>query len=213
MSKSPESIFPARMVETAYKYAKVAQLALKERLGTQSEVNAALSIEILLKSVQAKSVNKGNDYISMRFSSKHGHNLLELYNTVPPTTKKRLGIESYKETFTEKKDVFITSRYDYEANAPSSSTDTLLQIAARLIPVGRKVIMSHSAQSKTEPLSRKVGLLCAKADDASEGSVDVYPCTQGPGFITARDLASPGHFPQYGMPAPGFARDAVLQAA
>lgn len=122
------------MVETAYKYAKVAQLALKERLGTQSEVNAALSIEILLKSVQAKSVNKGNDYISMRFSSKHGHNLLELYNTVPPTTKKRLGIESYKETFTEKKDVFITSRYDYEANAPSSSTDTLLQIAARLIP-------------------------------------------------------------------------------
>ncbi|WP_316867360.1 replication protein RepA, partial [Ralstonia mannitolilytica] len=86
--------------------------------------------------------------------------------------------------------------------------------ATRPIPwdVARKVIMSDFARSKTEPLFRKVSLLCAKADDASEGSVDVHPCTQSPRCVPARDCATPGYLPQYRNPLPGLARRTPLQA-
>jgi len=64
--------------------------------------------------------------------------------------------------------------------------------------VGRKVIMSHFAQSKSEPLFRTVEPFCAKADHASEGSVDDQPCAHFPGTVAARDRASPWHLPQHG---------------
>src|SRR5690554_1372863 len=59
--------------------------------------------------------------------------------------------------------------------------------------VGRKVIMSHFAQSNSEPLTSTVMPFCAKADNASEGSMDVHPCTHRPGSVTTRDRASPGN--------------------
>src|SRR5690606_877176 len=64
--------------------------------------------------------------------------------------------------------------------------------------VGRKVIMSHFAQSNSEPLISTVMPFCAKADNASEGSMDVHPCTHRPGSVTARSGASSGYLTQYG---------------
>ena len=64
--------------------------------------------------------------------------------------------------------------------------------------VARKVIMSHFAQSKSEPLFRTVEAFRAKADDASEGTVDANPCAQGPRVVTARDRATLGRISQYG---------------
>src|SRR5690606_7718682 len=68
----------------------------------------------------------------------------------------------------------------------------------RLIFVGRKVIMSHFAQSNSESLISTVMPFCAKADNASEGSMDVHPCTHRPGSVTARSGASSGYLTQYG---------------
>ncbi|MDG0025357.1 hypothetical protein, partial [Trinickia sp. Y13] len=42
--------------------------------------------------------------------------------------------------------------------------------------VARKVILSHFAQSKSEPPFSTVSLFCAKAGDAPEGTVDANPC-------------------------------------
>ncbi|WP_244260559.1 ATP-binding protein, partial [Burkholderia vietnamiensis] len=42
--------------------------------------------------------------------------------------------------------------------------------------VGRKVIMSHFARSKSKPPFSTVSLLRAKAGDAPEGTVDANPC-------------------------------------
>jgi len=46
--------------------------------------------------------------------------------------------------------------------------------------------MSDDAQSESEPLFRKVSLFRAKADDASEGTVDADPCSQVPRSVVAR---------------------------
>ncbi|MDY7807504.1 hypothetical protein U0E23_34315, partial [Burkholderia stagnalis] len=45
----------------------------------------------------------------------------------------------------------------------------------RVDDVGRKVIMSHFARSKSEPPFSTVSLLRAKAGDAPEGTVDANP--------------------------------------
>lgn len=79
--------------------------------------------------------------------------------------------------------------------------------------VARKVIMSHFAQSKSEPLFRTVEAFRAKADDASEGTVDANPCAQGLRVVTARDRATLGCLPQYGGSVPEVRGSPTLQAA
>jgi len=61
--------------------------------------------------------------------------------------------------------------------------------------VGRKVKMSHFAQSKFEPLVRKVVPFCAGADDAHKGTVDADPCIQGARPLAAGDFPSAGVVP------------------
>ncbi|WP_292626561.1 hypothetical protein [Novosphingobium sp. 17-62-19] len=55
--KIKSDIYPAWMVEIAYGYAKIADMAWRDgNLGVQSEINAALAVEILLKSLSAEPV-------------------------------------------------------------------------------------------------------------------------------------------------------------
>ncbi|WP_442854670.1 porin [Burkholderia sp. LK4] len=79
--------------------------------------------------------------------------------------------------------------------------------------VGRKVIMSHFARSKSEPPFSTVSLLRAKAGDAPEGTVDANPCAQSPRHIRARDREAPGYFSQHGGAVPVGRGRATLQGA
>lgn len=118
---------PGWMVETACKYAKIAAIAWEydRNLGLQAEVNAALAIEILLKSSLAKPVN--NEYVgtikTQYETTKREHDLHSLYLAIPKNLQLKLGC------------IVMNKRYDYEPDSKGISyDDTLLHIAARLIP-------------------------------------------------------------------------------
>ncbi|SHF68093.1 hypothetical protein SAMN02745117_02424 [Lampropedia hyalina DSM 16112] len=148
---------PGWMVETSYKYAKLAEIALvmkNDSLELQSEVNAALAVEILLKSLLVEPVhNHQLGTLATRFklnelkildtevaSSVQGgrmdrHNLYHLYGCISEHLRKELGLLHHKTSLQEKARVFTKKRYDYEADSKGETfDDTLLHIAGDLIP-------------------------------------------------------------------------------
>lgn len=99
---------PGWMIETGYKYAKVASLAWAEgNLGSESEVNAALAVEILLKSLLAEPVENeltGTAAEQFKITGKNpGHNLFELYKAIPADLRSKLGLVRHVNTFKERR--------------------------------------------------------------------------------------------------------------
>ncbi|WP_236903684.1 phage integrase central domain-containing protein [Cupriavidus malaysiensis] len=114
----------------------------------------------------------------------------------------------------KKRDRYITdAELDAVRAAALVGNDDKPTPSGRAIVVGRKVIMSHFARSKSEPPFSTVSLLRAKAGDAPEGTVDANPCAQSPRRIGARDRAAPGYFSQHGGAVPVGRGRAALQAA
>jgi len=117
-------VHKAWMVEEASRYCLAAELlAAHPNLHRQAQINAALSIEMLLKSFISQSdQHEGEVYET--YKSKRGHDLKKLANKLPievcsrfgisqskdgiPTTKSRRLIERYANTF-------IEDRYIYES--------------------------------------------------------------------------------------------------
>ena len=129
-----------RMVEAAYNYARVAEIALRHgSLGAQSEVNAAISVELLLKSLSAAPVDNANaGTVAQQYKVAKvgdGHDLLALYQAIPGEIRTQLRLDRHKRTFEEKRHVFKLNRYEYEPKAAQSFDDTLLQLVAELVPV------------------------------------------------------------------------------
>lgn len=127
------------VIEAAYNYAKVAEIALMHgSLGSQSEVNAAIAVELLLKSLRADPVDNpragtvAQQYMVPKVGD--GHDLLALYHAIPAELRSKLGLDSHKANFEVKRHVFRLNRYEYEPNASASFDDSLLQLAAELIP-------------------------------------------------------------------------------
>ncbi|HBO5654328.1 hypothetical protein [Pseudomonas aeruginosa] len=144
---------PGWMIETGYKYAKVASLAWAEgNLGSESEVNAALAVEILLKSLLAEPVENeltGTAAEQFKITGKNpGHNLFELYKAIPADLRSKLGLVRHVNTFKEKKDVFTTRRYSYEPRTEGTYDNTLLHLAAELIP---KLVEHFIESGSTDP--------------------------------------------------------------
>lgn len=128
------------MVEAAYKYAKVAEISLSHgSLGAQSEVNAAIAVELLLKSLRAVPVDNAKaGTVAQQYDVPRGgdgHDLLKQYEKIPGELRSRLRLDRHKAAFEEKRHVFKLNRYEYESTAARSFDDTLLQLAAELIPV------------------------------------------------------------------------------
>jgi hypothetical protein len=119
-----EIVHRAWMLEEADRYCLAAEtLALKKNLDRQAQVNAALSIEILLKSFLAETdLYKGE--VHETYNSVFGHDLVVLADKAPsdirsilglmastagvPLTRSRRYIEQYRKTFFE-------DRYIYES--------------------------------------------------------------------------------------------------
>ena len=139
-----EMIVAPRMIEDAYKFYKASQLLAWERnmMGV-SEVNAALAIEILLKSFFSEvTENPGEVYARHSFNmkaaddvnrGKEAHDLLLLAQSLPDSVKSRIltdavvwKLERYRNTFTK-------DRYRYETQANRGASTILSELAGSLI--------------------------------------------------------------------------------
>lgn len=88
------------VLESAYRYAKASAVLLNAHLSYESEVNAALAMELLIKSLLVEAVDnprKGTvleQYSSRHIKLKDGHDLIGLYNQVPTDIAKKVGLAS-----------------------------------------------------------------------------------------------------------------------
>lgn len=130
----------AWVLESAHRYARASAILLKSHLMYESEVNAALSMELLIKSLLAQPVDnarKGTD--AQQYSSRHikvpgGHDLFMLYEKVDPQVAEKVGLKHHAHLLMSKRDVFMRLRYVYEEGAPGGSTNLLLHAVSSVIP-------------------------------------------------------------------------------
>lgn len=128
------------VLESAYRYAKASAVLLNAHLCYESEVNAALAMELLIKSLLVESVDNSRrgtvleQYSSKHIKSKDGHDLIGLLNLVPSDIAEKVGLASQVDLLERKKDVFKTLRYIYEEKAPRGSDNSLFQAVCWLLP-------------------------------------------------------------------------------
>lgn len=127
------------MVEAAHGYSKAADSLWSQNFMV-SIVNAALAVEILLKSFNAKiSDNAGMLNEKYKFDDSvlpkgaNRHDLIVLFDALPPEVREKFRdpyitdmLESYRYTF-------VKDRYVYEANARRGASGALLGVADELI--------------------------------------------------------------------------------
>lgn len=129
------------VLESAYRYGKASAVLLQARLTYESEVNAALAMELLTKSLlvvplqndRAGTVLQQYD-IPKNVRPKDGHDLFQLYEKVPADIAEKVGLASQADLLQNKRDVFRRARYIYEEGAPRSSDSLLLQTFFWLFP-------------------------------------------------------------------------------
>lgn len=140
------------VLESAYRYAKASAVLLNAHLSYESEVNAALAMELLIKSLLVEAVdNPRRGTILEQYSSRHiklkdGHDLIGLYRQVPTDIAEKVGLTSQVELLERKKDVFKSLRYIYEEKAPRGSDNLLLQTVCWLLPQ----VVDHFVQAGNE---------------------------------------------------------------
>ncbi len=128
------------VLESAHRYARAAALLDKAGLTFESEVNAALSMELTLKSLLAKPVdNERRGTVMQQYNGrqpkvKGGHNLLDLYHLIPAEVASALNLSALEVLLEEKQDVFLGLRYVYEEGAPAWTSSLLLDAVRWLIP-------------------------------------------------------------------------------
>lgn len=132
MNQSPH------MLNAAHGYLRASQILWAQpNLGAVSNVNAAIGIEILLKSFIAESVeNERKDtYGENYLVRKRFHKLTDLLNEIEPEIHKKLRLERYKEWFEVFDNLFIDARYPYESGAKNSYSEVPIDIGVELFNV------------------------------------------------------------------------------
>lgn len=127
------------MIETSHSYCKAAQITWD--LSFQVSVtNAALSIEILLKSFNSVVVaNKGKLNERYKFNStvlkkkQNRHDLVHLFDALPLDVKNVLHDQFTFDILDAYRHAFIQDRYFYEAKAGQSASDALISVANDMI--------------------------------------------------------------------------------
>lgn len=140
------------VLESAYRYAKASAILLNAHLTFESEVNAALAMELLIKSLLVEAVdNPRRGTVLEQYSSRHiklkdGHDLISLYSEVPKDIAEKVGLASQVGLLERKKDTFKSLRYIYEEKAPRGSDNQLLQTVCWLLPQ----VVDHFVQAGHE---------------------------------------------------------------
>ena len=144
------------MVESAHKYLKAANILYRAdpNLLHIASVNAALGLEILLKSFIANiTKNEGKVHEKYRpnkdaLKASHAilkekgevgdrldsHDLLLLFYAVPEEVRKAVNLHRFEISIRTCRHVFAGSRYEYEAESPTGFCDTAIQALNILVP-------------------------------------------------------------------------------
>lgn len=128
------------VLESAHRYARAANILLDAHLVYESEVNAALAMELLIKSLLVETVDNARSgtlfqqYSTKELKLRDGHNLYVLYQRVPVDIALKVGLQSQAELLERKQDVFKSLRYIYEEGAMRGSDALLLQAFTWLFP-------------------------------------------------------------------------------
>lgn len=130
----------AWVLESAHRYARASAILLEAHLMYESEVNAALSMELLIKSLLARPVeNARRGTVAQQYSSRHikvpgGHDLFKLYENVDPDVAAKVGLRHHADILESKRNIFMSLRYVYEEGAPGGTSDLLLRAVSFIIP-------------------------------------------------------------------------------
>ncbi|WP_180129631.1 hypothetical protein [Rhodoferax sp. BLA1] len=146
--------FRPYMVEVAWNYCQLVLGSTLKR-GMIEQTLAALAIEIVLKSYNAVVVdNVGELNETYQFQLPAGakvsnkHNLVALAGLLR-TDLRQFLIEPLDEAeLEENQDAFSNSRYYYEASAPTSSSDSAMKLAIKLIC---KTLFLYKQRGCTDP--------------------------------------------------------------
>ncbi|BCL74420.1 hypothetical protein JHS3_01560 [Jeongeupia sp. HS-3] len=139
------------LLEESNKYLQAATVLKNHNtLLSVAELNAALSIEILLKSFLVKPVeNLGSAYEKYEYRNPKGmkpHNLCHLYEQLPKEVKESLFDEQLVTFLVDFSDVFTHSRYKYEATSRRSYSSTLIKVAEELTPKAIRFYRDHGCR-------------------------------------------------------------------
>lgn len=155
ITKVEKPEFRPYMVECAYDYYMICITSPHQRMGIQN-VMCALAIEVLLKSFNADvTSNQGRLDETYRFNKKgslapnaNAHDLMVLYNSLPPEIQMYLFDKEDIDTLESNKDLFTSGRYTYEVNANQTHSDDLIKLAASLVC---KIVYLYSKRGCQDP--------------------------------------------------------------
>ncbi|MDO3383478.1 hypothetical protein [Gilvimarinus algae] len=144
MDFKEELVMAPRMIEDAYKFYKASQLLAWERnMMKISQINAALSIEILLKSFFSEvTEHPGEVYARYRFDmcsanevnrSKDAHDLLLLAKFLPERIQSKILTDAVERMLEKYRATFTKDRYGYESQADRGASTILSELAGILI--------------------------------------------------------------------------------
>jgi len=145
------------MIESAYRYWEAAKHLLNGHdMMAVAQVNAAIGMEILLKSFVARpngnhgQVNETYDLDAELIKDAHRelqrvgkvpadrkqadkHDLLTLFHAVPAEIRTRLRFDQEEEWIERYRHVFTSARYPYEARPRKGYSDTLIHVLGTMI--------------------------------------------------------------------------------
>ncbi|MEH6628395.1 MAG: hypothetical protein V7739_18295 [Motiliproteus sp.] len=115
------------MLETASDYLRAAKLLWGQpNLGGVAMINAAIAIEIILKSFIAEPTDnkrKGTVGEQYELKGKRLHLLTDLAKQVDPVIYRELGFHNHEYWFEKYDNLFVQARYPYEPTARSGYTE------------------------------------------------------------------------------------------
>ncbi len=170
------------MIESAYRYCEAAKhLLTGHDMMAVAQVNAAIGIEILLKSfVAVPNGNHGqvdetydldadlikNAHRELQYAGKIAadkrvdkHDLLTLFHAVPADIRSRLRFDQEEEWIERYRNVFTNARYPYEANSPKGYSDTLVYVLGQMI---ENVVKWYREQGCRDPFIVYYGMTPAE---------------------------------------------------
>ncbi|GAB5500197.1 MAG: hypothetical protein PsegKO_25080 [Pseudohongiellaceae bacterium] len=115
------------MLETSANYLRAAKILWRQKnLEKVAMVNAAIAIEIILKSFTATPVDnkrKGTIAEQYEINGKQSHSLVELAKCIDKDVYRELGFQRHEYWFQEFDCLFMHSRYPYEPSSRAGSTE------------------------------------------------------------------------------------------
>ena len=148
------------MVESAYRYLMAAKhLQYCRNMLPIAQINAALGMEILLKSFLSRpngnlgqanqtyeldkgAINEAHERLKAadripeeRKNNKFGdrHDLLTLFHAIPEPIRQRVGLDRREKNIEKDRDIFTNARYQYERGAAKGFNDILIGVLDELI--------------------------------------------------------------------------------